>query len=253
MHPKRPTAYWATPHNEGTSCWNVITSEDSEVFKVRLQRWNIAWHLTGTDWGLSSFMRYVENKTCASLGGAGHIPEETQKGMAMETELLTYSSGQKLIWKLAPEHSPRPRCSIWANGAPQGSLLNFLKCFWKTKLGLKKKWQNCFTLESRLKLKDIFIAFGKDFKWATFQKESIIRQMSGVDPSSRGGTGVMVWFCPWSWVALPGAVVIRLQAQNTRMSQASDTRRARSLWCFWSNSEAFLVGGINWSASGPDT
>lgn len=76
--------------------------------------------------------------------------------------------------------------------APQELFLDLLELFRKMKVGLEREKKKLFYSELRVKLKDIFIAFGKDFKWATFQKECLVKQMSEVEPSSRGVTAMMV-------------------------------------------------------------
>ena len=169
--------------------------------------------------------------------------------MAMETKLLTYPSPVQVEIKAS---WPRPHLEIhtMTPTLPQMCCAHKLKLHWnhswtsssfpdRVSLVLKGKNKKLFYSELRLKLKDIFIAFGKDFKWTSFQKECVTKQMLEVEPSSRGVTTVMVWFYHWSWVALPGDVVISLQARNTTTSQASDGRRAGPTWRFWSNSEAF--------------
>lgn len=145
----------------------------------------------------------------------------------------THSASCALILTLSP------RCPGWE--APWKLFLDILELFRKIRFGLERE-KNCFTLSWEWNWRTFFMAFGKDFKWVTFQKECIIQQMSEVEPSSRGFIAMMVSFYPGSPVALPGDLVISLQVQSTGTSQASNRRRAGPKWCLWGNYRLYFGG-----------
>lgn len=96
-------------------------------------------------------------------------------------------SAKNSLGKLHHGTCPAPQMSWWnklqfpgiVSGPPQ-TLRKDEPWFWKG--------EKLFYSEQRVKWKEIFIAFGKDFKWTTFQKECTIKQMLEVEPSSRGIT-----------------------------------------------------------------
>lgn len=201
MHAKHPAMYKATPHDEGSSCRNVITDQRGILrnFEHRLKKRNIIWHLTGSDWGLYHFPRYVENKTCTSYTprwSAGHIAGVTREGMAMETEFFTYPSQTQAEIEAS---WPRTRVEIGTMifTLPRMCCVNKLKLygnyFWTSssfseRLSLFLEGKNkivLFWIETEIE-RHFFFALGKDFKWTTFQKECVIKKTVEVEPGSRG-------------------------------------------------------------------